>query len=103
MSAVVGIGALLVSGVAMAGPATAQDLPAVADRGTAVKDDRSPTRPDQSVGQPTTGGRSWTDQARREFHAPPPAEERTGSAPTAAEPREWTGAQLRELKGSTPR
>ena len=103
MSAVLGVGALLASGVAAAGPATAQDLPANADQRTAVKDDRSPMRPDRSVGQLAPRGQSWSDPARREFHAPPPAEERAGSAPTAAEPRAWTGAELRELKGSKPR
>ena len=103
--AVLGIGALLVSGLAAAGPAYAQELPAIGsgDRDTAVKDDLSPMRRGQSAQQLVPGARSWSSEARREFHAQPPQEQLAGSARISAEQREWTGAELRELKGSPPR
>jgi hypothetical protein len=104
-AAVLGIGALLLSGLAAAAPANARDLPAVAaaERSAAVKDDLSPTRRGQSAQHSVPGARSWSNEARREFHAQRPQEQLAGSARVSAEPREWTGAQLRELKGSPPR
>ena len=103
--AVLGIGALLLSGLAAAAPANARELPAVAaaERAAAVKDDLSPTRRGQSVQQVVPGARSWSTEARREFHAQRPQEQLAGSARISAEQRGWTGAQLRELKGSPPR
>lgn len=103
--AVLGIGALLVSGLAAAGPAYAQELPAIGsgERAAAVKDDLSPTRRGQSVQQVVPGARSWSTEARREFHAQRPQEQLAGSARISAEQRGRTGAQLRELKGSPPR